>query len=91
MNYMIIGGSGFVGRHLAAELLAGGHRVVIADCAAPQPPGAGVSGRLAFARVDVTDPASLRKLPIGEDDVVIHLAAKQYHGAVPRRNREGYF
>jgi dTDP-glucose 4,6-dehydratase len=33
MRHIIFGGDGFVGRHLAPKLLAGGHEVVVADIA----------------------------------------------------------
>jgi len=86
MRAVIVGGSGFVGRYVAAELTARGQEVVICDRAEPAASGLG-----RFIRTDVTDLASVRALPLAADDLVIHLAANQYHGRVPRRNRRAYF
>ncbi len=86
MKFILIGGSGFVGQHLAAELAKRGQEAVICDIAEPATPEIG-----SFVRTDVTDWASVRALPLEEDDIVIHLAANQYHGRVPRRDRQAYF
>lgn len=39
MNYLLLGGAGFIGTHLAKELIAEGHRVTIIDsCVTSSPP-----------------------------------------------------
>lgn len=69
----VVGGSGFVGRHLAQELLARGARLRIAS---RNPRKAfsikplGNLGQVQFARVDVTKPESLAAVLAGSDAVV---------------------
>ncbi|EIZ77433.1 NADH dehydrogenase [Novosphingobium sp. Rr 2-17] len=69
----VLGGSGYVGRHLAQELLARGARLRVAS---RQPQKAymvralGNLGQVQFAKVDVTKPASLAAALAGSDAVV---------------------
>lgn len=69
----VLGGSGFVGRHLAQELLARGARLRIAS-RNPQKAFSikplGNLGQVQFARVDVTKPDSLATVLAGSDAVV---------------------
>lgn len=69
----VLGGSGFLGRHLAQELLTRGARLRIAS-RNPQKAYAvralGNLGQIQFARVDVTRPASLAAVLAGSDAVV---------------------
>ena len=69
----VLGGSGFVGRHLAQELLARGARLRIAS-RNPQKAYTikplGNLGQVQFARVDVTKPDSLAAVLAGSDAVV---------------------
>lgn len=69
----VLGGSGFVGRHLAQELLARGARLRIASrhpkkAFAIKP--LGNLGQVQFAGVDVTRPESLAAVLAGSDAVV---------------------
>ncbi len=69
----VLGGSGFVGHHLAQELLARGARLRIASrhpkkAFAIKP--LGNLGQVQFAGVDVTKPASLAAVLAGSDAVV---------------------
>lgn len=69
----VLGGSGFLGKHLAQELLSRGARLRIASrnpqrAFAIRPLGA--LGQVQFARVDVTKPASLANALAGSDAVV---------------------
>ena len=79
MKYWIFGGSGFVGRYLAEALRERKEEVAICDIVADAP-----------YRVDIRDKEALAKLPIDKTDVVINMAANQYHTKVPK-NREQYF
>ena len=70
---VLVGGNGFVGRHLAQDLLALGARLRIAA----RNPGRAFSvkplanlGQLQLAACDVTNPASLRAAVAGADAVV---------------------
>lgn len=69
----VLGGSGFLGRHLAQELLSRGARLRIAS-RNPQRAYAvkplGNLGQVQFARVDVTQAASLARVLEGSDAVV---------------------
>ena len=78
MTYLITGGAGFIGSHLARVLLAQGHRVQVIDNLS--------TGRIEnvrplfqqrnfhFAQASITDEIVLDRLA-SEADVIIHLAA----------------
>jgi dTDP-L-rhamnose 4-epimerase len=78
---LITGGAGFIGSHLADELLESGHRVRVLDCLSPQVHGENAlrPGYLApeveFLAGDVRDPEAVRRALKGVD-AVYHLAAK---------------
>ncbi len=80
MKYWIFGGCGFVGRYLAQALRERKDEVVICDIVATAPD----------INVDIRDKQALAKLPISKDDIVINMAANQYHTKVPKE-REQYF
>ena len=70
MNYLILGGAGFIGTHLSRRLIAEGHDVVIVDsCVTSSPP----SYRVQFYEEDVQQFDKLEQL-IFESDVVYFLA-----------------
>lgn len=77
---LITGGAGFIGSHLADELLARGHRVRVLDDLTPQVHGperripAYLSRDVEVHVGDVRDPAAVRRALVGVDSVV-HLAA----------------
>ncbi len=74
MNYLITGGAGFIGRHLANRLVAQGHNVrVIDDLSAGEKEA--LDRRILFTRGDVRDQPKLWML-LHDIDVVYHLAAK---------------
>ncbi len=77
---LITGGAGFIGAHLARELLEEGHRVRALDSLLPQVHGDG--GRPAYldpdvelVEGDVRAPDGVRKALVGID-AVVHLAAR---------------
>jgi UDP-glucose 4-epimerase len=54
-THLVLGGSGFIGRHVAARLLQLGHKVVVADRLPPPPfPGDMDDGSIEFAQVDLS-------------------------------------
>lgn len=69
----LLGGSGFVGRHLAQELLARGARLRVA-CRRTEVAGRikplGNLGQVQLARCDMTDPESIARVIAGSDLVV---------------------
>ncbi|MCW5858937.1 MAG: NAD-dependent epimerase/dehydratase family protein [Caldilineales bacterium] len=74
MNYLITGGAGFIGHHLANRLAAAGRHVrVIDDLSAGDP--AALDERVLFTRGDVRDAPKVWTLLHGVD-CVYHLAAK---------------
>lgn len=76
MKYFVIGGLGFVGRYLVKTLQERKDgEVIVCDV---------VADRFSGIRIDVKDKDSLRRLDIANDDIVINLAANQYHQKVPR-------
>lgn len=75
---LITGGAGFIGRHVAAELLARGHAVRLFDALVPQVHGDGaprLPDGAELIRGDVRDRAALDRALRGVDGVV-HLAAE---------------
>lgn len=88
MKYWIFGGNGFVGRYLANALLDRKQDVVVCDLSEH------IDGRITkeceYYQVDIRDRKKLDELPINETDIVINLAANQYHTKVPR-DRKNYF
>ncbi|MBE6369710.1 MAG: NAD-dependent epimerase/dehydratase family protein [Lentisphaerae bacterium] len=78
MNFLITGGSGFIGGHLTEKLLAAGHRVTVIDNYSTGSPRnlAAVrdNERLTVVEEDILHAAGLEKL-IENSDVIYHLAA----------------
>lgn len=80
---MITGGAGFIGSHVADELLAHGYRVRVLDSLSPQTHGSlaetgtppdYLARDVEFQRGDIRDPAAVRRALVGVD-AVYHLAA----------------
>jgi len=76
MKYLITGGSGFIGSHLAESLIARGDEVVIVD---NQSTGSitnlkNIDSKVIFIKGDILDKALLEKCVL-ESDYVVHLAA----------------
>lgn len=77
---LITGGAGFIGRHVADELLRRGMAVRVIDSLLPQVHGdlgrpEGLSAEVSFVRGDIRDAAALSDALSGVDSVV-HLAAE---------------
>lgn len=88
MKHIIIGGDGFVGRHLAQMLLAEGETVVVADRRKTAP---AIYPAAAHVEIDVTDRESLERVPLGPDDVVYNCAARMLSPILPRAERRDFF
>lgn len=88
MKHVIVGGDGFVGRHLVPLLLEDGQEVVVADVARSDLPH---YARATHIACDVTDPSQVDRLPIEADDVVHNLAAKMLSPLQKRRDRYDFF
>jgi dTDP-L-rhamnose 4-epimerase len=80
MQILITGGAGFIGSHLADDLLSRGHRVRVLDSLAPQVHGAAcerpgyLQPDVELIRGDVRDASILRRALVGVD-AVYHFAA----------------
>ena len=88
MKHIIIGGDGFVGRHLAADLLGLGQAVVVADIVKSQ---LDIYNKVLFTRVDITDQSSIAALPVAPDDVVYNVAARMLSPILPHAKRHDFF
>src|SRR4051794_1604180 len=78
---LITGGAGFIGSHLADELLENGYAVRVLDCLLPQVHGPDrrrpsyLAPEVELVQGDVRDPAAVRRALRGVD-VVYHFAAR---------------
>jgi dTDP-glucose 4,6-dehydratase len=88
MRHIIIGGDGFVGARLAADLLALGQEVIVADITR-QPHAHYDHAR--WVQVDVTDPASFAAIGLTADDMVYNMAAKMLSPLMVRGKRHDFF
>jgi dTDP-glucose 4,6-dehydratase len=88
MTHIIIGGDGFVGRHLAANLLRLGQEVVVADIVKSQ---LDIYNKVPFTRLDITDRSSIAALPVAPDDVVYNVAARMLSPILPHAKRRDFF
>ena len=88
MKHFILGGDGFVGRHLAAELLRLGQEVIVADIVKSQ---LEIYDNVRFIRLDITDRSSFAALPIAADDVVYNMAARMLSPIMVRAARRDFF
>ena len=76
MKYLITGGAGFIGSHLAGSLISRGDQVVVFDNLSTGSISnlAGISEKIKFVQGNILDKAVIDKL-VAESDYVIHLAA----------------
>lgn len=88
MKHIIFGGDGFVGRHLAPKLADEGEEVIVADICKGE---FAHYGAVKHMYCDVTDPASLAKVPIAADDMVYNLSAKMLSPIQVRAKRHDFF
>ena len=76
MKYLITGGAGFIGSHLAEKLIARGDQVVIFDNLSTGSAKnlSGINEKIKFEEGNILDKGVIDKL-VAESDYVIHLAA----------------
>ena len=76
MKYLITGGAGFIGSHLAEKLIARGDQVVIFDNLSTGSVMnlSGIKEKITFREGNILDKAIIDKL-VSESDCVVHLAA----------------
>ena len=76
MRYLVTGGAGFIGSHLAEKLIARGDQVVILDDLSTGIPKnlTTIEGRVTFHKGNILDRSIIEKL-VPDCDYVVHLAA----------------
>jgi len=76
VKYLITGGAGFIGSHLAEKLIARGDQVVIFDNLSTGSANnlSGIKEKIKFEQGDILDNGVIDKL-VSESDYVVHLAA----------------
>jgi len=76
VKYLITGGAGFIGSHLAEKLIARGDQVVIFDNLSTGSANnlSGIKEKIKFEEGNILDRAVIDKL-VSESDYVVHLAA----------------
>jgi len=76
MKYLITGGAGFIGSHLAEKLIARGDQVVVFDNLSTGSVSnlSGIKGKIKFEQGNILDKVVIDKL-VSESDYVVHLAA----------------
>ena len=76
MKYLITGGAGFIGSHLAEELIARGDHVVVFDNLSTGSANnlSGIKDKITFQEGNILDEVAIDKL-VSESDFVVHLAA----------------
>lgn len=74
MKLLVMGGAGYIGSVVAAQLLAAGHEVTVADNLSRGHRDA-VPAPASFVEADLLDPASLHTLLAPGFDAVLHFAA----------------
>jgi len=76
VKYLITGGAGFIGSHLAEKLIARGDQVLIFDNLSTGSANnlSGIKDKIKFEEGNILDKAVIDKL-VSESDYVIHLAA----------------
>ena len=88
MKHIIIGGDGFVGSHLAADLSAMGEEVLVADI---HQSSHAHYAKVPFLTVDVTKAESVDSIPLTPDDLVYNLSSKMLSPIVTRAERHDFF
>ena len=73
MKHIITGGDGFLGTELAKKLVARGERVLSIDI---KKSDSEHYDHIDFMHVDITDKQALATVPVDDDDIVYHFAAR---------------
>ena len=89
MKYIVFGGNGFVGRYLSNTLIERKQSVIVAD----KLPSIDtrINEKATYIQVDIRDKCAVKSINIYPDDIVINLAANQYHTKVPQNRKEYFF
>jgi UDP-glucose 4-epimerase len=76
VKYLITGGAGFIGSHIAEKLIARGDQVIVYDNLSTGSASnlSGIKDKIKFQQGNILDKATIDKL-VSESDYVVHLAA----------------
>ena len=85
----IFGGNGFVGRYLANALAEKNDEVTVLDLHDELEKS--ISKNVFYKKCDIRELQQIEALPFKSDDLVINLAANQYHNKVPKNRHEFFF
>ncbi len=88
MKHIVIGGDGFVGRKLSANLKAAGQDVLIADIATGE---SRYNEAIPHVFFDVTRPETFGSIDLKPDDVVYNLSARMLSPIMTRARRHDFF
>ena len=88
MKHIIFGGDGFLGRHLARELVSRGEEVVICGVSKSD---LDIYETVPFISLDITERSSIEAASLDPDDIVHHFAARLLVPIVPRSQRKEFF
>lgn len=80
----IFGGSGFLGQHLCNKFNDEHIDFTVCDIIRK-------NAEYKFIQVDISKQSELKNINFDENDIIVNLAANQYHGKVPRKYRKEYF
>lgn len=86
MKVIVFGGNGFVGQWLISALQEEKLPVLSSDLGAVS-----AIENVAYVQADIRNKDHVRRVPIDSDDIIVNLAANQYHLKVPRKNRKEFF
>ena len=88
MKHIITGGDGFLGTELAKKLVARGEKVLAIDIKQSK---SSHYEHIEYMEVDITDKAALATVPVDDDDIVYHFAARLLVPIIKRADRHEYF
>lgn len=88
MKHVIVGGDGFVGRHIARQLIARQEEVVVYDI---NKSDLDIYKTVPFFRLDITDREAFNTMDIGPDDMVYSMAARMLDPILPWWKRKAFF
>lgn len=89
MRHIITGGSGFTGKVLAKNLIQKGQKVVNFDL--KNYDDEYLKNNTEYVQGDIRSLNDIQKLNLTPDDIVYHLAARQFADAVPKKGRKEWF
>ncbi|MDD3569485.1 MAG: NAD(P)-dependent oxidoreductase [Lachnospiraceae bacterium] len=89
MAIIVFGGNGFVGSNLVDALIKLEKEVIVCDIVKCD--NSKKLDNVTYVTLDMTKKSDFEKLVLKSDDIVVNLAANQYHNKVPRKGRKEYF